>query len=95
MDLQSEVERNVVAALAEDVGRADWTAMLTPETQTSRASVVCRQSAVLCGQPWFELCFRKLDAAATVTWHCKEGETLAAGATVCELSGKTRAMLTG
>jgi nicotinate-nucleotide pyrophosphorylase (carboxylating) len=95
MDLQTEIERNVAAALAEDVGPGDWTAMLTPENQTSRATVICRQSAVLCGHAWFELCFRKLDPDVTVTWKCKEGEKLEGGARVCELTGKTRALLTG
>src|SRR5689334_1237026 len=95
MNLQAEIERNVAAALAEDVGPGDWTAMLTPENQTSRATVICRQSAVLCGHAWFELCFRKLDPNVTVTWKCKEGEKLEGGALVCELTGKTRALLTG
>jgi len=95
MNLQTEIERNVTAALAEDVGPADWTAMLTPENQTSRATVMCRQSAVLCGNEWFELCLRKLDPAIKVSWKCTEGEKLQRGARVCELTGKTRALLTG
>ena len=47
------------------IGRSLWTAMLTAETQTSAATVICRQSAVICGQAWFDLCFTKLDPAAT------------------------------
>ena len=95
MDLQSEIERSVSAALAEDIGPADWTALLTPEGQSSRARVICRSDAVLCGRAWFDLCFRKLDSAASVVWRSQEGERVERGATVCELSGNTRALLTG
>jgi nicotinate-nucleotide pyrophosphorylase (carboxylating) len=95
MDLQSEIERNVATALAEDIGAADWTALLTAEGQTSRARVICRRDAVLCGRAWFDLCFRKLDAASTVTWHFQDADRIERGATLCELSGHTRALLTG
>jgi hypothetical protein len=46
MDLQTEIERNISAALSEDVGSGDLTAQLTPDRQT-QAHVVCRQQAVL------------------------------------------------
>jgi nicotinate-nucleotide pyrophosphorylase (carboxylating) len=95
MDLQSEIERNVAAALAEDVGPGDWTAMLSHGAQSSRATVVCRQQAVLCGQPWFNRCFSKLDPDAVVTWHVAEGAVVEKGASVCALTGSTRALLTG
>ena len=93
MDLASEIERNVAAALAEDVGEGDATAPLTPAAQTARAVVVCRQNAVLCGQPWFEACFRKLDASVRITWRAQEGARIAAGTRVCEVEGKARALL--
>jgi nicotinate-nucleotide pyrophosphorylase (carboxylating) len=95
MDLKPEIERNVAAALAEDIGAADWTAMLTPERHTSHATVICRQKAVLCGRAWFEGCFRALDPNVTVTWHADEGAALERGGRVCELTGNTRALLTG
>src|SRR3954471_23121731 len=95
MDLTSEIERNVRDALAEDIGEADWTALLTAAGKTSRATVVCRSAAVLCGVGWFELCFRKLDPKVRVTWRADEGDTLQRGATVCEIEGESRALLTG
>jgi nicotinate-nucleotide pyrophosphorylase (carboxylating) len=57
--------------------------------------VVCRSPAVLCGQAWFTLCFRKLDPDVHITWSAQDGENLAPGAAVCALEGKTRALLTG
>ncbi len=94
MDLTSAIERNVAAALAEDIGAGDWTALLTPQEIIGHASVVCRGAAVLCGQPWFESVFRRLDPHVSIAWRAQEGEALQAGAVVCELAGDTRALLT-
>jgi len=95
VDLASVVERDVSAALAEDVGTGDVSAMLLAEGATARAVVICRQDAVLCGQAWFEACFRRLDAGATVSWQAAEGARLKPDTRVCEIRGKTRALLTG
>ena len=95
MELEAEIERNVAAALAEDVGAGDWTAMLTPEGRTAQAHVICRSAAVLCGQAWFELCMHKLDPNVTVTWHAVEGDRVEPRTRVCDLEGDTRALLTG
>jgi nicotinate-nucleotide pyrophosphorylase (carboxylating) len=92
--LASAIERDVGAALAEDVGGGDASARLLPETRAARATVVCRQVAVLCGQPWFDACFRKLDPAVKITWLAREGDTTAKGARVCEIAGQARALLT-
>lgn len=95
MDLVPEIERNVAAALAEDVGSGDVTAALMPESAKARARVVARQDAVLCGQAWFDACFHKLDTAMNIQWPVPEGARISRGQTVCELSGKARALLTG
>ena len=95
MDLAPEIERNVSAALAEDVGECDWTALLTPENKSAHAAVVCRVPAVICGQAWFEACFRRLDPAAAVTWLVAEGAHVDGGTRICEIRGKARALLTG
>jgi len=93
MDLASEIERNVAAALAEDVGDGDATAPLTSAGKPARASVMCRQDAVVCGQPWFDACFRKLDARASISWLVAEGAKVNAGTRVCEVRGEARALL--
>src|SRR5512140_111268 len=59
------------AALA----RHDLTAQLIPEHTQSRATVITRQTMVLCGTQWFEGCFRALDANCEVRWQLREGET--------------------
>src|SRR5687767_8247534 len=94
VDLASEIERNVAAALAEDVGAGDLTAPLTPADLNARAFVLCRKAAVLCGQPWFDACVRKLDARASIKWLAGEGEKIENGARVCEIEARARALLT-
>jgi nicotinate-nucleotide pyrophosphorylase (carboxylating) len=91
----AEIERNVSAALAEDVGCGDLTALLAPVERIARAAVVSRERAVLCGSAWFERCFRKLDPAVAIAWRARDGERLAPGMEVCRLEGPARALLTG
>lgn len=95
MDLASEIERNVGAALAEDVGSGDLTALLTSPETTARATVISRRDTVLCGQAWFEACYRRLDPRVKVSWHAAEGEKIGPGTVVCAVQGATRALLTG
>lgn len=94
MNLASMIEHDVAAALSEDVGSGDLTALLTPAEQRAQAHVICRQAAVICGQPWFEACFRKLDPAVSISWSVAEGARVTAGARVCEVRGQARALLT-
>lgn len=94
MDLAAEIERNVTAALAEDVGSGDLTAQLAPDVSDARAHVLCRQDAVLCGTAWFETCVRKLDPSARIVWLAREGDRIAAGARLCDIIGSSRALLT-
>jgi nicotinate-nucleotide pyrophosphorylase (carboxylating) len=95
VDLAPEIERNVRAALAEDVGSGDLTAPLIPSGRRVRATVVCRQEAVLCGQPWFEAALRYLDPSAKVSWAFPEGANIPAGTRVCSVDAQARALLAG
>ena len=93
MDLASEIERNVSAALEEDVGAGDLTAPLVVAGKRVRAAVLCRQKTVICGQPWFEACLRRLDASAEIEWAVAEGASVEAGMRVCSVRGEARALL--
>jgi nicotinate-nucleotide pyrophosphorylase (carboxylating) len=93
MDLASEIERNVRAALEEDLGSGDLTAPLVPSGKRVRAAVLCREQAVLCGQPWFEACLRRLDPSVEIAWAAPEGASVAAGAQVCTVQGSARQLL--
>jgi nicotinate-nucleotide pyrophosphorylase (carboxylating) len=91
--LEQARARNIRDALAEDIGRGDWTAMLVPATQRVRSRVIVREDAVLCGRDWFDGCIRALDAGARVDWQVREGDRVAAGATLCEIEANARALL--
>lgn len=93
-NLAPHIHANVTAALEEDIGTGDLTAQLIPAHTQSAARIITRQDMVLCGTPWFEGCFRALDANCEIRWHLREGETATAGQTLCELRGDARALLT-
>jgi nicotinate-nucleotide pyrophosphorylase (carboxylating) len=91
--LDAARSRNVRDALAEDIGRCDWTALLVPAGRRVRASVTAKEPAVLCGQAWFTDCLLALDPAAQVHWTHPEGSAVAAGSTVCTIEADARALL--
>ncbi len=95
MNIASEIERNVAAALAEDVGGGDWTARLTPTSREARASVICRSAATIAGRPWFDAVFRSLDNQVNIAWQVEEGQPVAPNTPLCTVSGNARALLTG
>jgi len=94
MNLAAEIDRNITAALAEDVAGGDLTAQLTPDVPHTQAHVICREPAVLCGVAWFEACIRRLDPAAQLQWLAGDGDRVAAGAHLCNISSASRALLT-
>ncbi len=93
-NLTSAIERNVTAALAEDVGGGDLTAQLVPDRPDAQATVISRQPAVLCGTAWFDACVLKLDPHAKIRWHARDGDPVAPAACLCEITGSARALLT-
>ncbi len=93
--LTSAFEASIRSALEEDIGSGDWTAMLIPESAVINARVLVRESAVLCGAPWFEAVMKLLAPRIALTWHVAEGDAMTAGTEVCSLVGPARALLTG
>jgi len=89
------VAENVRTALAEDIGDGDITAALVAPDARARARIITREAAVVCGRPWVDEVFRQVDAAVRINWKCEDGERVAAGATLYELEGPARALLTG
>jgi nicotinate-nucleotide pyrophosphorylase (carboxylating) len=92
--LAAEIDRNVLAALQEDIGGGDLTALLTPGDKRSRGTVISREDAVLAGTAWFDACFARLDPTAKIRWSAKDGDKLEAGQVLCEIEANTRALLT-
>lgn len=88
----SQIAVDVALALAEDLGRGDATAELLPDN-AAHASIRCREAAVIAGRPWFDACFLALDAKVRINWNVEEGERVAPDTVLCELDGKTRALV--
>ncbi|MEN7525991.1 carboxylating nicotinate-nucleotide diphosphorylase [Cupriavidus sp. DL-D2] len=88
------LDANVKAAIAEDVGSGDLTGLLVPADKLVQARVIVRESAVLCGRPWFEASMIAVDERLRVTWHKEEGARMSPDELVCEIAGPARALLT-
>jgi nicotinate-nucleotide pyrophosphorylase (carboxylating) len=93
-DFFADLEQNVRAALAEDIGSGDITATLVPTGRETSASVLCREAAVICGRPWVDEVCRQVDPAIVVDWHVAEGSLVAPDTRIFSLRGPARALLT-
>jgi nicotinate-nucleotide pyrophosphorylase (carboxylating) len=91
----ADLDAQVDAALREDIGSGDVTAALVPAAQQVRGRLVTREDAILCGRPWAEAVFTRLDPQVRMTWRAADGEPVTAGAVVFEIAGPARAILTG
>ncbi|WKT59576.1 carboxylating nicotinate-nucleotide diphosphorylase [Microbulbifer thermotolerans] len=94
-NLISDIKRTVRAALEEDIGSGDITAQLIPADRSARARVITREACTVCGRAWVEEVFQQLDPDLQLTWHCEDGDQVAANAVLFELTGNARAILTG
>jgi nicotinate-nucleotide pyrophosphorylase (carboxylating) len=90
-DLPDQVRR----ALAEDIGTGDVTAALIPPGRGGRASVISREPAVMCGTPYVNETFARVDPAVGVHWQAAEGDEVAAGQLLFTVQGPARGLLTG
>lgn len=88
-----EIQRLVQTTLQEDLGPEDVSAALVPSGQRAQAQLLLREPAIVCGQPWFDACFRALDPGAEVRWHVAEGQRADTPGVVAEVSGLARAIL--
>jgi nicotinate-nucleotide pyrophosphorylase (carboxylating) len=89
------ITRTVKIALEEDVGTGDLTAQLIPADRVSKATVITREDATLCGSAWVDEVFRQIDPRVQVSWKAADGDRVRANQVLCELSGPSRSLLTG
>ena len=92
---QQVVTDDVRLALQEDLGNGDCTASLIPVENTLQTRVVCRETAVLCGGPWFEEAFRQLSGGIAICWQKSDGDEMEPDQEVCRLEGSARSILSG
>jgi len=95
MNLKKEtVLADVIRALEEDIGSGDVTNALLPSTLTVHAKIISREPMVVCGRPWVDLVFSKIDASTKVAWLVEEGSFQSAPTTLCCIEGLARSVLT-
>lgn len=92
--LAEALVQNIRAALSEDIGSGDLTAMLLPQSSQMTAVVIVREEAVLCGAAWFEGVMTQVDSHIDIQWHFAEGDLMPAGSTVCSITGPARSLMT-
>lgn len=85
----------IANALREDIGSGDVTARLLRADREVEATVVCRETAVICGHQWFEAVFEQLGGGVEIEWLAPEGQQLRPDHEVCRLSGPAQTILTG
>lgn len=94
-DLESAAKQNVAAALIEDIGDGDISAALIPSDREASAQILFRQSAVLCGRPWVDEVFRRIDSKVRLEWFFRDGDRISPDTVVLKLYGNARALLSG
>jgi nicotinate-nucleotide pyrophosphorylase (carboxylating) len=82
-------------ALAEDVGGGDLTAALVPAAARVEATIIARESAIVCGSAWVDAVFIQLDPSIRVAWEVRDGARVAPDQLLCTVTGLARAILTG
>ena len=84
-------------ALREDLGdRGDVTSKaFIPSASASLARIVAREECIVSGLSTASEVFHQIDPQLEVTLRCTEGERLVRGATLIDLKGSTRSILSG
>lgn len=95
IDFKQDLKKQVSFALAEDIGSGDITATLIPENTLAQATVITRESAILCGQDWFNESFLQVDSNINIHWNMNDGTAINADDILCTLTGNARNLLTG
>jgi nicotinate-nucleotide pyrophosphorylase (carboxylating) len=90
-DLPQQIDR----ALEEDIGSGDLTAALIPADATGRAATITRESAIICGIPYVDATFARIDPKVRIEWKVGEGAAVAPDQLLLQISGPARALLTG
>ena len=96
--LNNEIDRMSRLAIDEDLADNqghDISAQLIPSSQSASATLITRESGILCGKAWVNQVFRLLDKEAIVNWELSDGDHFEPGMTLCRINANARALLTG
>ncbi len=90
------VDRIIDLALIEDASNNDITTncLINPR-QKSKAYIIVKEAAVVCGLEIARRVFKKLDKGVVFHTLCKNGDKIKKGKRIALIEGRTRAILTG
>lgn len=92
----AEVEKIIDRALEEDVGKGDLTTeLLFTENIACNAEIRCKESGVLAGLLIASEVFRKLDSSVEFSDFKSDGDTIAPGDVIMNITGSQKHILTG
>jgi nicotinate-nucleotide pyrophosphorylase (carboxylating) len=87
------IQQNVRTAIEEDLGKMDYTAQLIAPDQQAEATVIARETAVICGISWVEECFKQIAPKTKIIWQVKEGSQVEPNRPLCTIIGNAREIL--
>ena len=91
--MDKELNKIVELALSEDMGSGDLSSSLLDDVIIN-AEIICRDRAIICGTEYFDLCFLSLDPGVQIKWNLKDGSEAKPGEVICNIKGKSRAIIT-
>ena len=93
--LNNAIKINVLAAIKEDLKNNDKSSNILPIKTKGIAKILAKQNAILCGSPWVNYCFNRIDKNIKVRWHFDEGSKIKNGDEICTISGNYNRILMG
>lgn len=90
----SVVKNNVTDALREDLSTVgDLTGQLISPQTRSKARIITRESAIVCGRPWVDEAMRQVAPDCTYQWHVEEGQCVNANDVLLTFEGNAQQLL--
>ena len=91
--LPNDLTLIVSLALSEDIGDGDITSALLAKDLKVKANIICKEDAVLCGIPWANEAYEKIDNSLQIEWEFNEGAKIKVGDRVASIIGNARTIL--
>ena len=92
--VQQSLDEDLGTNTADEFNGQDVTASLIAEDKESKAQLICREKAILCGREWFDTAFNLLNSNIQIKWYFEDGQEINDNDIICEVSGNARHILT-
>ncbi|RKR06652.1 nicotinate-nucleotide pyrophosphorylase [carboxylating] [Kushneria sinocarnis] len=93
--LAEDIRISAARLITEDIGPGDITSQLVPGHREADAHIMVHEATILCGVPWVEELFRRLDPTIRLEWAHFDGNRVAADTAILTLHGAARSLLAG